>query len=472
MGDIAAVFCRRSSDNRWDFDHDEPMSFIVERAVINPPPSMPILSRSELDRLSTTAQNPALRQLFRQCVLAVLNTGSDSDDPAELFSSFASFKVKLVATSRGILLELSQAPARAFVDGQLIEGIREHLYAVLRDFVLMSTEVVEEDASSNVFRILRNASMFRHGDESGLAVCWGGHSISSAEYNYTKMVGYELGLRRLGVVTGCGPGAMKGPMKGAHVGLAKQRRLPGRFIGISEPGIIAAEPPNPIVNELVVMPDIEKRLEAFVRMAHCLIIFPGGAGTAEELLYALALKMDPRNRDCQMPMILTASQEQAGYFQAIDEFVRITLGEEARRLYQIIIDDPRAVAQAAVAGYQAALERRCAREEPIYYHSELVVDAELQQPFEPTHESMASLQLHRDQESYILARELRKLFSGIVAGNIKQPTVARIKELGPFEITAESSLTSTLDELLKSFVEQGRMKISGNYVPCYRVKSG
>ncbi|HYQ29568.1 MAG TPA: pyrimidine/purine nucleotide monophosphate nucleosidase domain-containing protein, partial [Polyangiaceae bacterium] len=237
-----------------------------------------------------------------------------------------------------------------------------------------------------------------------------------------------------------------------------------------EPGIIAAEPPNPIVNELVVLPDIEKRLEAFVRVAHCLIIFPGGPGTAEELLYALALKMDPRNRDCQMPLILTAAQGQAGYFAALDEFVKVTLGEEARQHYEIITDSPAAVARAAVAGYQAAAKRRFERQEPMYYHSELVIDAELQRPFVPTHESMASLRLHRDQEGFVLARELRKLFSGIVAGNIKQPTVNRIKQFGPFEITAAPAITEPIDRLLNSFVEQGRMKISGDYQPCYRVK--
>ncbi|HYP74627.1 MAG TPA: nucleotide 5'-monophosphate nucleosidase PpnN [Polyangiaceae bacterium] len=446
------------------------MSSIIEQATITPPPSMPILSRSELERLNASAHDTALQLLFRQCVLAVLNTGSASDDPAELFSQYSAFRVTLVPTSRGILLELKQAPARAFVDGQLIEGIREHLYAVLRDFIWMSTQLGEQDASSAVFQLLRNASLFRLDGEPGLAVCWGGHSISSAEYDYTKQVGYELGLRRLGVVTGCGPGAMKGPMKGANLGLAKQRRVPGRFIGITEPGIIAAEPPNPIVNELVVLPDIEKRLEAFVRVAHCLIIFPGGPGTAEELLYALALKMDPRNRDCQLPMILTASREQAGYFEAIDEFVRITLGEEAQSMYQIIIDAPADVARAAVAGYQAAAARRFERQEPMYYHSELVVDGELQRRFEPNHENMASLRLHRAQERFVLARELRKLFSGIVAGNIKQATVARIKQFGPFEITAEPGITAPLDRLLDSFVRQGRMKISGNYQPCYRVK--
>lgn len=257
------------------------MSLVLEHVTVSPPASMPILSTAELARLSASANEPALRELFRKCVLAVLNTGSDQDDPAELFAANRNFDVETVATSRGILLDLHNAPERAFVDGELIEGIREHLYSVLRDIVFMSTEVAHHEPSLQVFQILRNASMFRHGDDSGLAVCWGGHSIPKSEYIYTKHVGYELGLRRLGVVTGCGPGAMKGPMKGAHVGLAKQRCLPGRFIGLTEPGIIAAEPPNPIVSELVILPDIEKRLEAFVRVAHCLIVFPGGVGTVE-----------------------------------------------------------------------------------------------------------------------------------------------------------------------------------------------
>ncbi len=448
------------------------MTRAVDSATIAPPKSMPILSSAELARLTQSASEPGLRNLFRQCVLAVLNTGSDSDDPAELFAAYSSFRVTTVPTSRGILLELHDAPAGAFVDGQLIEGIREHLYAVLRDIVFMSTEVAEHAPSLQVFQILRNASVFQPDDDSGLAVCWGGHSISSEEYDYTKKVGYELGLRRMGVVTGCGPGAMKGPMKGAHVGMAKQRHLPGRFIGISEPGIIAAEPPNPIVSELVIMPDIEKRLEAFVRVAHCLIVFPGGVGTAEELLYALSLKMDARNGDCHLPIILTASREQAGYFDAIDQFVVATLGEQARQHYQIIIDDPRTVARTALVGYRAAAERRRERDEPIYYHSELVIDPELQLPLVPTHTTMKNLRLHRNQESCSLARELRKLFSGIVAGNIKEPTVRLIREHGPFSIVAEPGLTTHLDRLLQRFVAQGRMKISGEYVPCYRVVAG
>ena len=54
--------------------------------------------------------------------------------------------------------------------------------------------------------------------------------------------------------------------------------------------------PNPIVTQLAIMPDIEKRLEAFVRMAHGIVVFPGGAGTAEEILYLAGILLDPANR--------------------------------------------------------------------------------------------------------------------------------------------------------------------------------
>ena len=58
------------------------------------------------------------------------------------------------------------------------------------------------------------------------------------------------------------------------------------------------------------MPDIEKRLEAFVRIAHGIIIFSGGVGTAEELLYLLGILMNPANK-IRFTLILTGPKESA-----------------------------------------------------------------------------------------------------------------------------------------------------------------
>ena len=119
---------------------------------------------------------------------------------------------------------------------------------------------------------------------------------------------------------------MKGPMKGAAIGHAKQRIGNGQYLGITEPGIIAAESPNPIVNDLVIMPDIEKRLEAFVRIGHGFVVFPGGAGTAEEILYLLGILLHPDNKGIPLPVILTGPDSAEEYFRQINQFILDTLG--------------------------------------------------------------------------------------------------------------------------------------------------
>jgi hypothetical protein len=244
-------------------------------ARVGPKGSLEQLSQQEIERLADSSQG-GLYPLFRKCALAVLNSGGDVDDSRRIFEKYRDFDLRIVRQPWGIKLEIKNAPASAFVDGEMIKGLKEHLFAVLRDVVFISTEIMEggrfdlkssSSITNAVFHILRNARVLELQMRPNLVVCWGGHSIGRVEYDYTKKVGYELGLRGLDVCTGCGPGAMKGPMKGAAIGHSKQRIVNGRYLGVTEPGIIAAEPPNPIVSQLVIMPDIEKRLEAFVRLA-------------------------------------------------------------------------------------------------------------------------------------------------------------------------------------------------------------
>ena len=271
-------------------------------ARVGPRGSLETLSQAEIDKLLDTSHT-GLYTLFRNCALAVLNSGSESDNAKEIFEHYRSFNVQIIPHAWGIKLEMTNAPAAAFVDGQMIHGIKEHVFAVLRDIIYTANEIISagrldsQDPASitnAVFHILRNARVLDVKTRPNLVVCWGGHSIGDAEYRYAKRVGYEFGLRALDVYR-LRPGAMKAPMKGAGVGHAKQRITDGRFLGVTEPGIIAAEPPNAIVNQLVIMPDIEKRLEAFLRLGHGIVVFPGGVGTAEEILYLLGVLLDPAN---------------------------------------------------------------------------------------------------------------------------------------------------------------------------------
>ena len=313
-------------------------------AEVWPEGSLEVLSQAEADRLRNQGEG-GVYPLLRRCMLAVLNSGGASDDTRAVLTKHEKFSIGFEQQDRGLKLILKNAPSSAFVDGVMIRGIREQLFAVLRDIVFTNNEIREsgqfdpqssENITNSVFYILRNAGILQTPSVPNLAVCWGGHAIDRHEYDYTKKVGYELGLRELDVCTGCGPGAMKGPMKGATIGHAKQRINAGRYIGITEPGIIAAESPNPIVNSLVIMPDMEKRLEAFVRTGHGIIVFPGGVGTTEEILYLLGILLHPNNRDLPLPLILTGPKKSEAYFRQVDEFVAATLGKDAQQRYSII----------------------------------------------------------------------------------------------------------------------------------------
>lgn len=235
---------------------------------VSPLGSMDLLSQLEVDMLKRTASSD-LYQLFRNCSLAVLNSGSLTDSSKELLSKYQDFDINVLRRERGVKLELVNPPEDAFVDGKIIRSLQANLFAVLRDILFVHGQIttakrdlhlnLENSAhiTNTIFSILRNARALHIDEDPNMIVCWGGHSINETEYLYGRKVGNELGLRELNICTGCGPGAMEAPMKGAAVGHAQQRYRNSRFIGVTEPSIIAAEPPNPLVNELIIMPDIE-----------------------------------------------------------------------------------------------------------------------------------------------------------------------------------------------------------------------
>lgn len=448
-------------------------------AEVWPEGSLEVLSQFEVDQLQSSGTG-GLYPLLRRCMLAILNSGSDMDDARQLLETYQDFKVGFIRQDRGLKVSLRNAPAEAFVDGRMIRGTRELLSAVLRDIVFTRNEVLDsgrfdlsasDGVTNAVFHIIRNAHLLTLPAHINLVVCWGGHAINREEYDFSKQVGYELGLRGLNVCTGCGSGAMKGPMKGATIGHAKQRIRDGRYVGITEPGIIASESPNPIVNSLVIMPDMEKRLEAFVRLGHGIIVFPGGVGTAEEILYLLGVLLHPDNASQPLPMIMTGPASAEPYFRKIDEFVGATLGPEAQGRYKIIIGDPREVARQMNAGLDDVLAFRKEHSDAFYFNWRLKIDADFQRPFIAAHDTMSELKIDAGLPGHELAANLRRVFSGIVSGNVREDTAAVIEQKGPFEINGSAEIMDLLDELLAGFVAQHRMKIShGAYDPCYVIK--
>ncbi len=445
-------------------------------ARVAPEGTLEVISQVEADKLRSTGQG-GLYPLFRRCALAVLNCGAHGDDPTEILRQYHDFEIEVHVRDRGIKLEISNAPESAFVDGVMLKGVKELLFAVLRDIVFSANEIessLKFDLGSSagitnaVFHILRNARVLQPQREPRLVVCWGGHSISRREYDYSKKVGYELGLRGLNICTGCGPGAMKGPMKGATVAHAKQRLLDAPYIGITEPQIIAAESPNAIVTDLVIMPDIEKRLEAFVRVGHAIVVFPGGVGTMEEILYLLGILLHPGNEGTPFPLVFTGPETSRAYFEQIDAFIGRTLGPAAQQRYEIVIDSPQTVARTVAAGIADVRDYRKQHRDAYYFNWRLRVEKVFQEPFFPNHATMAALDLDPDQAAHELAANLRQAFSGIVAGNVKEEGIRAIREHGPFQIRGPARFAGELDALLASFVAEKRMRLPGQeYRPCY-----
>jgi hypothetical protein len=100
----------------------------------------------------------------------------------------------------------------------------------------------------------------------------------------------------------------------------------------------------------------------------------------------------------------------------------------------------------------------------------LSIQPQFQQTFEVTHAAMRGLQLKREQPAHELAANLRRAFSGIVTGNVKEYGIQAIEREGPYELAGDPAIMLLLDELLAAFVAQRRMRLPGStYRPVYRL---
>src|SRR5690606_1948871 len=121
-----------------DADRDQTVRRASMNALVAPEGTLEIVSRLEANQLlssSRTAGTGGLYDLWRQCSLAVLNTGSQEDDVLKILSRYSDFRISIVQHEGGIAIDLENAPDSAFVGKQMIRGIREHLFAVLRDIL-------------------------------------------------------------------------------------------------------------------------------------------------------------------------------------------------------------------------------------------------------------------------------------------------------------------------------------------------
>ena len=126
-----------------------------------------------------------------------------------------------------------------------------------------------------------------------------------------------------------------------------------------------------------------------MRLGHGIVVFPGGAGTAEEILYLVGLLLDPANKDQPFPIVLTVPPTARPTSSTIVRFIAGTLGKDAARRLTVIVDDPPEVARRMVRGMDQVREFRRKAERRYNFNWLLAIRREFQMPFEVTHASCA-----------------------------------------------------------------------------------
>ena len=109
------------------------------KARILPEGSLDLLSRREVNQL-LDAGSGGLYGLWRQCSLAVLNAGSEEDDIAKVLDCNPDFKIAIMQEEGGIAVEVENAPDIAFVEGQMIRGVRDQLFWISSVLIVQAAE--------------------------------------------------------------------------------------------------------------------------------------------------------------------------------------------------------------------------------------------------------------------------------------------------------------------------------------------
>ena len=122
------------------------------------------------------------------------------------------------------------------------------------------------------------------------------------------------------------------------------------------------------------------------------------------------------------------------------DFIGETLGPVAQQRYKIIFGDPGAVrgrGHARPAHVRDSSARRATT--PISSTGLCDIGLDFQLPFEATHDSMRALELQPRPPAHELAVNLRRAFSGIVAGNVREAGIERVEQYGPFELRGDAT---------------------------------
>lgn len=424
---------------------------------------------AEAQRAFRTEYRTKLARIVEGILLTRRGSYLEAHDP--------NFDLELESRHSTLRVVLKGIPKSKLVGGRLVRQKEVQIMSGIRD--LLFSRLIEPPGQDGhtvteyVFNFVRNAGILTKEDHKanpyGRIMIQGGHHIPKHEAVHHKRLGFGMGLLGLEAVTGSGPGSMEDPFKGALRGYTMMH-LPRKFIGITEDGIISGEPCNDYIDHLIVFPDIEKRLEAFVRMSRAGLMLPGGVGTLEEILTILWIKLHPRNKGLKFPLYFCEPVQSGGYFRRILEFLKMCFGidfvaeghlryYESDGLHKEIADmDPRRAAFDLFDDMKANAEEK-GNEGPenwgALWNWDLYFPETLQRPLSITHTFVQSLRFERGMPAEDLFFSLRSLCSALVETNVRDRTL--IERLGPFRLKGDPGILTAVDHLFQEFARDGRM---------------
>lgn len=391
------------------------------------------------------------------------------------------FSLELVPGRSNLRARIIGIPENKLVHGKLVKLKELQIMAGIRDLLFSRTlrqrDHTPEAITDYIFNFVRNAGILSRKDVErnphGRVMIQGGHHIPRHESVHHKRLGFGMGLLGLEMVTGSGPGSMEDPFKGALRGYVMNHHQDRHFVGITEDGIISGEPCNDYIDSLIVFPDMEKRLEAFVRMSRAGIMLPGGVGTFEEILTILWIKMHPRNKDLRFPIYFCQPEQSGNYFRNILDFLKLCFDidfldagfvnfymSESLEKTNPEMDPKR-------AAYDLFDEMKENSEHQKKVHSqngdpwfplwdwEVYFPEQLQHPLRIEHSFVESLRFDRRMPMEDLFFSLRSLSSALVETNVRDR--GYLDKHGPFKLRGEVSILKAIDALFESFAKEGRM---------------
>lgn len=431
-------------------------------------------------------------QNFRDSLASVIENHHYSDDKQRLRDEFVGMKVSthqfMKKDALKFYLVCENVPENSLFDRQRLTPAQfQQFSSLVRDLLIplssKNKPLSPQGTSEWVKQFVKRTGLLSRGERSIVSFVWGGHSLPTdyigefTEERFAEKVGYfntlintqKDGNKKSTItnkpaedITGSGPGVMKAPFKGALQAFHELRQnLNRHFIGFTEPGIMAAEKPNKLVDRLIIFPDIEKRMEAFIRSSHRGRVHPGGIGTLEEIMFFFSMKLHPNNEDAVYPFDLV---ERPGgrYFDYLEDYLTLCFGDTLKPHYQLFNRIPPRDYALYVRDSNEAIDRSK------LWNDDLYIPETLQVPLKPDFSLIESLELYEDLGPFKLMENLRAFFSALVTFNIKSPEiVASWKDERPL-LKGDEKIVEATDQLIKWFSNQGRLKIEGEFMKPYR----